>query len=207
MTLPIFSPFLILLLAVSGAAQIQDDPIRFENSNYTIEVSRGSGLLSRFYDKRSRTELITEPRLADNFRLLVPLPDLEGNYILGREQKLTRYEQNPDSLILYWNGPLLNAKDRYDIVVTMTITFVSDAVEVRLALENRGDRSIDEVWYPVLGGGHRSRQTRRDTRDDQFRRGNHEHALVPTLRWEHVGYSLCRSLLVLSEPWTQHALV
>ena len=34
----------------------------------------------------------------------------------------------------------------------MTITFVADAVEVRLALENRGDRSIDELWYPVWGG-------------------------------------------------------
>jgi len=34
----------------------------------------------------------------------------------------------------------------------MAITFVADAVEVRLALENHSDRSIDELWYPFLGG-------------------------------------------------------
>ena len=152
LTLPSFTSCFVLLLAVSGAAQTQKDPMRLENSNYTIEVSKGNGLLCHFYDKRSRTELISEPRLADNFRLLVPLPDLEGNYILGSEQKLTRYEQNPDSLVLYWNGPLTNAKARYDIAVTMTISFVADAVEVRLALENHSDRSIDELWYPILGG-------------------------------------------------------
>jgi hypothetical protein len=90
MTLAGSSSFLVLLIAVSGVAQTQEDLIRLEDSNYTIEVSKGSGLLSRFYDKRSRTELITEPRLSDNFRLLVPLPDLEGNHILSSSPRSSR---------------------------------------------------------------------------------------------------------------------
>jgi hypothetical protein len=145
-------PSIVFLLAASGPLQAQNDSILLENSQYTIEVSKGNGLLERFYDKQGRIELITEPRLADNFRLLVPLPDLEGNYILGREQKLTRFEQNPNSLILSWNKPLVNTQGKYDISVTMTFRFVPDGVEVGLSLENRGNRSIDEVWYPILGG-------------------------------------------------------
>ncbi len=139
------------VFSMTGAAQTTN-PIRLENAAYILEVLPGNGAVSRFYDKLSGTELISERRLADNFRLLVPLPGLEGNYILGTEQKLARHEREGDTLTLSWQAPLTNAKGKYDIDARMTITLSDAAAEVKLVLHNRSDRSIDEVWYPVLGG-------------------------------------------------------
>src|SRR3954467_9198235 len=101
---------LLLFIAVPGNAQTSSDRIRLENAHYIVEVTGTNGLISRLFDKHSKTELIAEPRLADNFRLLAPLPDLEGNYILGREQKLTSYDRKPDSIALHWKGPLKNSR-------------------------------------------------------------------------------------------------
>jgi len=137
--------------SLSVAAQT-GNPIRLENAAYVVDVAPTNGAIRRFYDKRSRTELISEARLADNFRLLVPLARLEGNYILGTEQKLASHQQQGDTLTLSWQTPLTNSQGKYDIDVRMTIALSEAAAEVKLSLRNRSDHSIDEVWYPVLGG-------------------------------------------------------
>jgi len=61
--------------------------VYLENTFFIVEVKQPHGLISRIFDKVSKIELITDLRLADNFRLLIPLPDFEGNYILGKEQE------------------------------------------------------------------------------------------------------------------------
>ena len=141
---------LALSLSAVAVAQNSQERIRIENSGYIVEVLRANGAIARLYDKHGRTELISEPRLADNFRILVPLPDLEGNYVLGTEQKLARSEQKGDTLTLYWQAPLTNAKGSYDINARMTIT-LADPVEVKLFLDNHSGRSIDETDSYMTG--------------------------------------------------------
>ena len=58
-----------------------------ENDCYRIQVEDDTGALRSACDKRAGLELIAEPRLAESFRLLVPLPHLEANYIRGVEQR------------------------------------------------------------------------------------------------------------------------
>ena len=52
-----------------------------------------SGVITRLHDKPGDLDLLAEPRLAESFRLLLPLPDLEANYLLGRDQRLTGVEE------------------------------------------------------------------------------------------------------------------
>src|SRR5208337_2243289 len=61
--------------------------VAIENGLYRLEVDAERGLIQRIFDKAGKVELIAEPRLADNFRLLLPLPGLEANYIFGPEQQ------------------------------------------------------------------------------------------------------------------------
>jgi hypothetical protein len=70
----------VVILCSGRPSRAEEGLIRLENSSSVVEFERGHGKLTRFYDKRSRTELISEPRLASNFQLLIPLPKLEGNY-------------------------------------------------------------------------------------------------------------------------------
>ena len=139
-------------MAHPGLSQPTPDRISLENGNYRIEITAENGRILRLLDKQSNTELITEPRLADNFRLLLPLPDLEGNYILGSEQKLTSVDRQSASLKLVWKGPLKNDKGAYDLDVAMSLTFVKQALEIELSLNNRTGSDVAEIWYPILGG-------------------------------------------------------
>ena len=134
-----------------GAGQ-ETSKLRLENKFTLVEVTPEHGLISRIYDKVGKIELITEPRLSDNFSLLVPLPDFEGNYVLGKEQKLTSFEQHPDQLTLSWKGPLSNSQGQYDLDVVMRFSLIEEAVQVDLSIENRMQWEIAEVWYPILGG-------------------------------------------------------
>ena len=69
-----------------------------QNDHYSLEVEEESGIIRSLYDRRAELELIAEPRLSENFRLLVPLPDLEANIILGADQQAGSIEA--DVLIL-----------------------------------------------------------------------------------------------------------
>jgi hypothetical protein len=142
----------LFCFALLGYAQTTGERIRLENENYVVEVTADHGLIARLLDKSSKTELINEPRLAENFRLLLPLRNLEANYIRGNQQKLTSCERSPSSLKLLWKGPLKNGGGEYDIDVAMTVAFVRQAIEVRLSLTNRTRSDVAEIWYPVLGG-------------------------------------------------------
>ena len=65
----------------SGDQPASKQAVPLENGLYRVEVDSERGLILRLLDKASGVELITEPRLADNFRLLLPIPDLEANYV------------------------------------------------------------------------------------------------------------------------------
>src|SRR5262245_35338518 len=100
------------------------DVLKLENEQYVLEIAGQSGVIARIYDKVGRLELIAQRKLAENFRLLLPLPDLEANYILGAEQRLSNVEQTSNGLLLHWAGPLTNAQGSFDLAVTMRIELV-----------------------------------------------------------------------------------
>src|ERR1039458_8804616 len=125
-----------------------DAPLTLENAHYVVAVDPVNGAISKLLDKKSGLDLISEPRLADNFRLLIPLPDLEANYILGREQRLASHEQGDDRLRLTWKSPLVNPQGSFDVEVSMTIRFVGASMEFSVDVKNQTKHRIAEVWYP-----------------------------------------------------------
>ena len=49
--------------------------MKIENAHYVFEVSPDNGALVRLRDKLGGIELLTHGRLAESFRLLLPLPE------------------------------------------------------------------------------------------------------------------------------------
>jgi hypothetical protein len=126
--------------------------MKIENGLYLIGIEPETGRIESILDRRSNIELISEPRLADNFRLLLPTPELEANYVLGAEQPLTSISRNGRGATLRWDAPLKNAHGEFDVDVVMQIAFVNEAVEFRLSVDNRSDFNLAEAWGPILGG-------------------------------------------------------
>ncbi|KPJ51799.1 MAG: hypothetical protein AMS16_07375 [Planctomycetes bacterium DG_58] len=130
--------------------------MKIENPHYVVEVDPETGALCRVLDRVGDLELIAEPRLADAWRLMLPLPrpgmTPEANAILGAEQKLSHVETSDATLTLRWDGPLKNARGDWDVRVTMHVTLVDRSIEFRLEVDNRSDLVLAEVWHAGLGG-------------------------------------------------------
>ncbi|MBI2193522.1 MAG: hypothetical protein HYU36_16215 [Planctomycetes bacterium] len=123
-----------------------------ENAFYRLEFASGNGALIRLRDNGGDIELIAEPRLADNFRLLLPLPGMEANYILGKEQKLTAAKELPQGIELHWAGPLRNERGSFDLDVTLLVEWTDASVRFQCAVCNGTDHQLTEVWCPIIGG-------------------------------------------------------
>jgi len=126
--------------------------MRIENGLYALAVDPRHGSIISLADKASGTELIAEPELAENFRLLLPLPDLEANYILSTGQGLSAAERTATGMELRWAAPLRNEQGEFDLPVTVRIDFVDTAIHFTISVENRTEHRLAEVWHAGLGG-------------------------------------------------------
>lgn len=129
-----------------------DKMLKLENELYVVEMDPDHGTIQRVTDKVGGFDLITEPRLAESFRLLVPLPDLHANYIVGRDQSLTSSRKTANGIALEWEGPLTSDNGAFDILVTMWVELIGEEIEFRIYVQNNTLHEVAEVWYPILGG-------------------------------------------------------
>lgn len=123
-----------------------------ENDFYRLEFDRISGGLIRLLDKAGGIELIGEPRLAEAFRLLIPMPQARDNYITSNDQAVSAIEKVDHGLRLTWAGPLKSARGSFPVEVVQEVTFAGTAVEIRLRVVNGTQHEIAEVWHGALAG-------------------------------------------------------
>src|SRR6266851_1208803 len=127
--------------------------MKIENAHYVLEVSPDNGALVRLRDKVGGIELLAHHRLAESFRLLLPLPEvLEANYIFGNEQHLSSADVTDDAMALRWDGPLHNSEGQFDIDVDVHIAFVGEGIQLQTTVRNRTPHVLAEVWHAGLGG-------------------------------------------------------
>ncbi|NQU10988.1 hypothetical protein HQ590_09375 [bacterium] len=130
------------------------DPLHLENDAVRLAIDPRTGAVLSLIDKVGGYDLIAEPRLADGFRLLLPLPDYEANYVFGAAQESPQVEVKPNQLVLQWTGPLQNERGRWDVDVTLQFELLADGVQFSCSVRNRTAHQLAEVWYALLGGLH-----------------------------------------------------
>src|SRR5687768_14402282 len=113
-------------------------PIRLQNELYTLEIDPGTGGVTKLIDRAGGYDLIGEPRLAEGFRLLLPIPgrreaggpaapgppEVRCNYILSNGQPRPRVRRDGDAVELHWRGPLRSPHGSFRLAVTLRIALV-----------------------------------------------------------------------------------
>lgn len=126
--------------------------IVLDNGAVHVEFDREHGRMTRLRHAALGIDVVTEPRLAENFRLLLPLPGWRGHYVLGREQRLADAAlEGGDQCRLSWRG-LRSRQGHFDIDVTQTILLGGDDLTSTIEIVNRSGLEIEEVANIVLGG-------------------------------------------------------
>jgi len=152
------SILLTALLLAPLAALYAADPNEKVLANGSIEIrfSSSSGAIVGLRNLERNLELIAEPRLAQTFRLLVPLPETRFNYIEGARQKLELLEiQDGKTARLRWSGLTGSSSGApLDIAVEMMVSLKERKPEAsfRLKVENRTPFRVEEVWLAPLSG-------------------------------------------------------
>jgi hypothetical protein len=141
-------PVLLFTLLVSlSAAEVRvvETPIA------TLRLNSRNGNLEGVRWKAPQVELIGEPRLGENFRLLLPQPGYEANYFNSSNQDVSRFEVRPDGVTLVYDS-LRNAREKLDVTVRYHIRAVAGRLEFAIEVENRTELPLAEVYYGILGG-------------------------------------------------------
>jgi hypothetical protein len=144
---------LVASLAFTSAFASDDSLQRLENEAVRVDIDPVHGTFLRFEDKAGGLSLVPPPELAENFRLLLPTPADPKNVVLGRKQKLSGLTRDGNGLTLKWKRPLLDEHGApHDIDVSMRVSLRPEGVEVACSLQNDSPETVEEVWYPAMGG-------------------------------------------------------
>src|SRR5688500_5688775 len=128
--------------------------MQLENDAVRVRLNPQTGAVTSLVNKTTGSDLIAEPRLAENFRLLLPVPDLDANYIDGLAQQPSRAAATRDDqgYALHWDGPLTNARGAFDLAVTLRVELDGPALRFSCRVRNGTPHELAEVWYAMVGG-------------------------------------------------------
>jgi len=111
------------------------------------ERGRLTSLRSLVHD----VELIAEPRLADSFRVSLPLDGRLDHCVHGAEQQV-EVERVSDTALALRVSELISEQRRFAISATFSIALEDGAVAFSYAIDNATDHPLAEIWFPLVGG-------------------------------------------------------
>jgi Domain of unknown function (DUF6259) len=139
--------------AVSGSTGIRS----VETPAVTLRISERTGDLVGLRWKDPDLEVIQEPRLGENFRLLVPKAGYEAAYFNSRDQVVTHIEEAPDGVVctyksLHREGSSENDPETIPVEVRYRIRVAGSQVLFSIEVDNPTGRKLAEVMYGIVGG-------------------------------------------------------
>jgi Domain of unknown function (DUF6259) len=135
-------------------------PIRtIETPLAILRLSERSGDLIGITWKNPRLDLIHDPRLGENFRILLPRPGYEAAYFNSRDQQVTRIEPHADGVDCFYDSLTRTASPGNDsetvsLQVRYSIRAVGGQLLFSIQVANPTDRKLAEIMYGILGGQH-----------------------------------------------------
>ncbi|HEX7362391.1 MAG TPA: DUF6259 domain-containing protein [Bryobacteraceae bacterium] len=122
-----------------------------------LRISERSGDLIGLDWKDPNLEVIREPRLGENFRLLIPKTSYEAAYFNSRDQQVSHIEETRDGVLctyksLHRAATHENDSETLPIEVRYRIRVTKHRILFSIAVDNPTERKLAEVMYGIVGG-------------------------------------------------------
>jgi hypothetical protein len=141
-----------LLLAGLFTANLASAQMRtVDTSLATLRISEKNGDLVGLDWKDPALPIIAEPRLGENFRILVPQTGYEANYFNSRDQMVSRIEATPDGVLCTYDS-LHNQRETLPITVRYRMRVTGGQIQFSIEVDNPTPRKLAEVMYGIVGG-------------------------------------------------------
>jgi hypothetical protein len=138
-------------LALPAAAQMRtvDTPVA------ALRLSEKTCDLVGLSWKSPHLEVIGEPRLGENFRILIPQKGYEANYFDSRNQRVSSIVTTPGGVLCTYDS-LKNVRESLPVKVRYRIEAVGaqagGQIHFSIAVDNPTGRKLAEVMYGIIGG-------------------------------------------------------
>jgi hypothetical protein len=141
----------VALLCCAGTAQLSAQTRTVDTPLAALRLLEKSGDLVGVHWKNPDLEVIAEPRLGENFRILLPQEGYEGNYFNSRDQKVSKIEVFPDGVLCTYDS-LTNERESVPVTVRYRIRVAGQQIQFSIEVDNSTDRKLSEVMYGIIGG-------------------------------------------------------
>ena len=147
------SCFLLPIVSLVTSAQAQSSPSGrvVETSLAVLHLNSATCDLTGVEWKQPSLKVIAEPRLGENFRILLPKVGLEADYFNSRDQSGVRVESIGEGIVCHY-ATLKNEHETVPLAVDYTIRAADGQLQFSIAVDNPTERKIAEVYYGILGG-------------------------------------------------------
>jgi len=144
--------FLLAAFAVGVSAHSATAQIRtIETPVATLRLSEKTGDLVGLRWKSPALEVIGEPRLGENFRILIPQTGYEANYFNSRDQRVSQIAAIPAGAQCTYDE-LRNDRETLPVKVRYRIEAAGAQLHFSITVDNPTDRKLAEVMYGIIGG-------------------------------------------------------
>jgi hypothetical protein len=142
---------LATLLCCAVSAHLPAQTRSVDTPLAVLRISEKSGDLIGVRWRNPDLEVIGEPQLGENFRIVLPQQGYEGNYFNSRDQKVSRVEVTPNGVLCTYDS-LRNARETVPLAVRYRIQIAGEQIHFSIEVDNPTDRKISEVMYGIVGG-------------------------------------------------------
>ena len=101
--------------------------------------------------KSPSLEVIREPRLGENFRILIPQKGYEANYFYSQDQQVSSIDSAPDGVLCTYDS-LRNNQETVPVKVLYRIRAAGQQLRFSIEVNNPTERPLAEVAYGIIGG-------------------------------------------------------
>jgi len=145
-----------LLMMSVAAASLWPQTRTIDTPIATLRLAEQSCDLTGLHWKNPGLEVIDEPRLGENFRILIPQEGYEANYFNSRDQQVSRIEAVPKGVVCIYDSlknerETLPVKVRYRIEA-LDVPSVGGQIHFSIEVDNPTGLKLAEVMYGIVGG-------------------------------------------------------
>ncbi|MDD5675759.1 MAG: hypothetical protein PHC61_16435, partial [Chitinivibrionales bacterium] len=131
----------------------KNDSIILENSSLKVHINQTTGAIEGIYNKKTKWQVIRQPRLSMGLQILVPLADQRNHKAQSPDQIVSHVKMlSNEACELSWDKIVGERSGPLDIKAVAKISLKGPGLTFELAVHNNSPYRLDEISYPCFGG-------------------------------------------------------
>lgn len=143
---------IIIFISISPFQFATGKDVVLQDNKMLVAFNSETGALVKLENKLTHWVIERRPKLGMSFRLFVPLPNRQYNFILGQQQRAVSVNKiSPHEVRIEWNNLVSQHAGVLPITFTADISLHNGKLTFNAKLKNNSKYSVETIDYPYFG--------------------------------------------------------